>query len=121
VSTPPTIPGAAPTIPSAADLPARRRQAAERVAALTFDLGGLVSEMARRGDWRLDAITQRAATLRTADAELGELQRIAAIPGMGAGAQADGGQCRRCSASHARRAIYCWRCGEPLAYAVPPS
>lgn len=108
-----------PPIPDASDLWRRRRSAAERVAALTFDLGGLVSEMAAKGDWRLDAIAQRASVLRTADAELGELQRIAAIPGMAA--DVDGGPCRRCGASHARRAIYCWRCGEPLAYAVPPA
>jgi hypothetical protein len=94
----------------------RRQDVARLVATLTFDLGGLTVEMATSGEFHLDVLVRRAAEVRTADAELGELQRLLAAADAGVV-----GQCRRCSASHARGAIYCWRCGESLAYAVPPS
>jgi hypothetical protein len=105
-----------PGIPPLSDLHERRQAAAKRVAAITFDLGGLTYEMALRDHYRLDVLTGKAAELRAADAELGELERLLA-----AAEQGITGQCRRCSASHSRGAIYCWRCGEPLAYAVPPA
>lgn len=98
------------------DLRLRRHAAAERVAMLTFDLGGLTAEMAGEGHFHHDVLLRRAAQLRAADAELGELQRLLALR-----ESAVTGGCRRCGASHARGAIYCWRCGESLAYAVPPS
>jgi hypothetical protein len=94
----------------------RRREVARLVATLTFDLGGLTAEMAHTGQFHLDVLVRRAAELRAADAELGELERLLAAADDGVT-----GQCRRCSASHARGAIYCWRCGESLAYAVPPA
>lgn len=94
----------------------RRREVARLVATLTFDLGGLTAEMAHAGQFRLDVLVQRAAELRGADAELGELERLLAAADRGIA-----GQCRRCGASHGRGAIYCWRCGESLAYAVPPT
>jgi hypothetical protein len=97
-------------------LRARRREVARQVATLQFDLGGLAAELVQAGQLRHEALVRRAAELRSADAELGELERLLAAADRGVA-----GQCRRCSASHARGAIYCWRCGESLAYAVPPS
>jgi hypothetical protein len=97
-------------------LRARRKEVARLVATLQFDLGGLTAEMADAGHFHLDVLVRRAAELRAADAELGELERVLAAADQGIA-----GQCRRCGASHARGAIYCWRCGESLAYAVPPS
>jgi hypothetical protein len=94
----------------------RRQEVARLVATLTFDLGGLTAEMANAGQFQLEVLVRRAAELRSADAELGELERLLAAADDGVT-----GHCRRCSASHARGAIYCWRCGESLAYAVPPS
>ena len=97
-------------------LRARRKETARLVATLQFDLGGLTAEMAQTGHFHLDVLVRRSAELRAADAELGELERLLAAADEGVT-----GQCRRCSASHARGAIYCWRCGESLAYAVPPT
>jgi hypothetical protein len=54
----------------------RRLELAERVSALTWDLGGLTYEMAIRDHYRLDVLARRAAELQQADAELGELQRL---------------------------------------------
>jgi len=101
---------------SLAALRHRRQEVARLVATLTFDLGGLTAEMAAANQFRHDVLIRRAAELRSADAELGELERLLAAADEGVT-----GQCRRCSASHARGAIYCWRCGESLAYAVPPA
>jgi hypothetical protein len=56
-------------------LAVRRREVARRVAALTFDLGGLTSEMAHAGQFRLDVLTARAVELREAEVELAELDR----------------------------------------------
>jgi hypothetical protein len=50
------------------DLRRRRDQLNARVAELTFDLGGLVYEMAVRDQIRVDVLVQRAAVLRTARA-----------------------------------------------------
>jgi hypothetical protein len=101
---------------SLAALRHRRQEVARLVATLTFDLGGLTAEMAAGNQFRHDVLIRRAAELRSADAELGELERLLAAADEGVT-----GRCRRCSASHARGAIYCWRCGESLAYAVPPA
>lgn len=56
-------------------LRAQRQEAARRVAALTFDLGGLTAEMVHAGQLRLDVLTARAVELRAAEAELAELDR----------------------------------------------
>jgi hypothetical protein len=101
--------------PSVDDLRERRRAIAEQVAELTFDLGGLTAELVTQGRLQHDVLVRRAAELRAADAELGELQRLVAS------AEGIAGSCRRCSATHARGSLYCWRCGESLAYAVPPA
>jgi hypothetical protein len=53
----------------------RRRETARLVATLTFDLGGLTAEMAHSGQFHLDVLVRRAAELRAAEAELGELDR----------------------------------------------
>ncbi|MDX6686384.1 MAG: hypothetical protein QOF86_2512 [Baekduia sp.] len=60
------------------ELRRRRHELARRVAALTFDLGGLTYEMATRDHYRLDVLSRRAAELQTADAELGEIERLLA-------------------------------------------
>jgi hypothetical protein len=102
--------------PPAAELRRRRHELAQRVAALTWDLGGLTYEMAVRDHYRLDVLARRAAELQQADAELDEIQRLLA------GAQ-DGvhGQCRACGAVHSRGAAYCWHCGAPLLSEARPA
>ena len=102
--------------PPAAELRRRRHELAQRVAALTWDLGGLTYEMAVRDHYRLDVLARRAAELQQADAELDEIQRLLA------GAQ-DGvhGQCRACGAVHSRGAGYCWHCGAPLLSEARPA
>jgi len=82
---------------------------AERVAALTWDLGGLAYEMAVRDHYRLDVLSRHAAELQQADAQLGEVERLLAGAEQGVG-----GNCRACGAVHSRGAAYCWRCGAPL-------
>lgn len=93
----------------AADLRRRRHELAQRVAALTWDLGGLTYEMAVRDHYRLDVLARRAAELQQADAELDEIQRQ--LAGAEAGIH---GQCRSCGAVHSRGAGYCWHCGAQL-------
>lgn len=94
---------------SLAQLRRLRVELAERVAALTWDLGGLTYEMAIRDHYRLEVLARRAAELQRADAQLSEVERLLA------GAH-DGvhGSCRACGAVHGRGAAYCWSCGTPL-------
>jgi hypothetical protein len=104
----------AATVPAAAsepdaDLRRRRDELAERVAGLTWDLGGLTYEMAIRDHFRVDVLVRRAAILQEADAELGEVERLLAAAEEGLA-----GTCRSCGAPHSRGATYCWRCGQPL-------
>ncbi len=101
---------------SLAELRRLRLEFAERVARLTWDLGGLTYEMAIRDHYRLDVLARRAAELQQADAELGEIERLLA-------AAQDGvqGACRACGAVHSRGAAYCWRCGSPLLLERRPS
>jgi hypothetical protein len=99
-----------------AELRRRRLELAERVATLTWDLGGLAYEMAVRDHYRLDVIARRAALLQDADAQLAEVQRLLATGD--AGVQ---GHCRSCGAVHSRGAAYCWRCGAPLMQEARPS
>src|SRR5712671_1834669 len=63
---------------SMADLRRRRVELAERVATLTWDLGGLAYEMAVRDHYRLDVLARRAAELQESDAQLAEVQRLLA-------------------------------------------
>jgi hypothetical protein len=94
---------------SLAELRRRRLELAERVAALTWDLGGLTFEMAIRDHYRLDVLSRRAAELQQVDGELGEIERLLAAAEAGIE-----GQCRSCGAVHSRGAAYCWHCGAPL-------
>jgi hypothetical protein len=101
---------------SIAELRRRRYELAERVAALTWDLGGLTYEMAIRDHYRLEVLARRAAELQQADAQLAEVQRLLAT--------ADGGihgHCRSCGAVHSRGASFCWHCGAPLLTEVRPA
>ena len=105
-----------PTSGSLAELRRRRGELAERVAQLTWDLGGLTYEMAVRDHYRLDVLARRAAELQEADTQLSEVQRLLA--------SADGGvhgHCRACGAVHSRGAAYCWHCGAPLLAETRPS
>jgi hypothetical protein len=101
---------------SLAELRGRRLELAERVAALTWDLGGLTYEMAVRDHYRLDVLAKRAAELQKADAELGEVERL-----LGAAEAGIHGQCRSCGAVHSRGAAYCWHCGAALLQEARPS
>jgi len=98
------------------DLRRRRLELAERVATLTWDLGGLAYEMAIRDHYRLDVIARKAAELQEADAQLGELQRLLANAEAGID-----GQCRSCGAVHSRGAGFCWHCGAPLLHEARPA
>jgi hypothetical protein len=101
---------------SLAELRSRRLQLAERVAGLTWDLGGLTYEMAVRDHYRLDVLSRRAADLQKADAELGEVERL-----LGAAEAGVHGQCRSCGAVHSRGAAYCWHCGAGLLKEARPA
>src|ERR1700691_6612624 len=101
---------------SLAELRRRRYELAERVAGLTWDLGGLTYEMAVRDHYRLDVLSRRAAELQQADAELGEVERL-----LGAAEAGVHGQCRSCGAVHSRGAAYCWHCGARLQVEARPA
>jgi hypothetical protein len=101
---------------SMAELRRRRKELAERVAELTWDLGGLTYEMAVRDHYRLDVLARRASELQEADAQLGEVQRLLASTEAGVH-----GQCRSCGAVHSRGAAFCWHCGAPLIEEARPS
>jgi chorismate mutase len=101
---------------SLAELRRRRYELAERVAELTWDLGGLTYEMAIRDHYRLDVLARRAADLQQADAQLGEVQRL--LSGAEGGVH---GQCRSCGAVHSRGASFCWHCGAGLIEEARPS
>jgi len=101
---------------SMSELRRRRLELAERVAALTWDLGGLAYEMAIRDHYRLDVLARKASELQEVDAQLGEVQRLLATAEAGIH-----GQCRSCGAVHSRGAAYCWHCGAPLMQEARPS
>ncbi len=98
------------------ELRRRRRSLAQRVAELTWDLGGLAYEMAIRDHYRLDVLARKAAELQQADAELDEVQRL--LAGAEAGIH---GQCRSCGAVHSRGAAFCWHCGASLLEEARPA
>jgi hypothetical protein len=108
--------GIVPRSGSMSELRRRRLELAERVAALTWDLGGLAYEMAVRDHYRLDVLARKAAELQEVDAQLGEVQRLLANADAGID-----GQCRSCGAVHSRGAAYCWHCGAPLMSEARPS
>jgi hypothetical protein len=94
----------------------RRGELAQRVAELTWDLGGLAYEMAIRDHYRLDVLARKAAELQQADAELDEVQRL--LAGAESGIH---GQCRSCGAVHSRGAAFCWHCGSALLEEARPA
>jgi hypothetical protein len=94
---------------SRSELRARCVELAQRVAALTLDLGGLTYEMAVRDHYRLDVLSRRAAELQQLDAELGALEAL-----LGAAEAGIEGQCVGCGAVHSRGASFCWHCGAAL-------
>src|ERR1700728_2578647 len=108
-ATPPHADGdPAPTTASHAlsALRQRRRELAEQVLELHWDLGGLAYEMAIRDHFRLDVLVRRAALLQERDAELAEVERLLRLE--------DGpsaGVCPACAAPHSRGAVFCWQCG----------
>jgi hypothetical protein len=111
------VPSARPALSgSMAELRRRRYELAERVAELTWDLGGLTYEMAVRDHYRLDVLARRAAELQAADAQLGEVQRLLASAEAGVH-----GQCRSCGAVHSRGASFCWHCGAGLLEEARPT
>ena len=87
----------------------RRRELAERVAELQFDLGGLTYEMAIRDHFRLEVLVRRAAELQHADAELAEVDRL-----LREEHSSIAGACPQCGAPHSRGAAFCWQCGTTL-------
>jgi chorismate mutase len=101
---------------SLAQLRRDRLELAEKVAGLTWDLGGLTYEMAVRDHYRLDVLARRAAELQETDAQLGEVERLLA-------AAEDGihGTCRACGSVHSRGAAFCWHCGAMLLADSRPS
>jgi hypothetical protein len=107
---------AAPATPPPHPLERRRRELAEQVAELQFDLGGLTYEMAIRDHFRLEVLVRRAADLQRADAELGEIDRL-----LREERQSVSGSCQSCGAPHSRGAAYCWQCGTTLLPEAPAS
>jgi hypothetical protein len=101
---------------SMAELHRRRYELAERVAELTWDLGGLTYEMAIRDHYRLDVLARRASELQQVDAQLAEIQRLLATAEAGVH-----GQCRSCGAVHSRGASFCWHCGAGLLEEARPT
>ena len=104
-----TAPRAATHEEEVIDLTRRRDQLNARVAELTWDLGGLVYEMAIRDRIRVDILVKKAAVLQDADAELAEIERILRME-----QTATAGTCSSCGAPHSSGAAYCWQCGQPL-------
>ena len=96
------------------DLERRRDELTAKVAELTWDLGGLVYEMATRDRIRIDVLVRRAASLQNVDAELHEVERILRLE-----QHSTAGQCASCGAPHSSGAAYCWQCGQPLLEQVP--
>jgi hypothetical protein len=92
-----------------AELEAKRKRLADRIAELQWDLGGLTYEMAIRDHFRLDVLVRAAAELQRLDGELGEVERLLKL-----GEQGAAGTCRECGVPHGRGAVYCWQCGAQL-------
>ena len=94
----------------------RRRELAEQVLELHWDLGGLAYEMAIRDHFRLDVLVRRAALLQERDGELAEVERLLRLED-----DASAGTCPNCAAPHSRGAVFCWQCGSTLMERAPSS
>ena len=94
---------------AARDVRRRRDELAREYAALQWDLGGLVYEMAIRDHFRLDVLTRQAARLQELDAQLGAVERLARLEDGGAA-----GACPGCDALYPRGAVFCSQCGHQL-------
>jgi hypothetical protein len=94
----------------------RRRELADQVLELHWDLGGLAYEMAIRDHFRLDVLVRRAALLQERDAELAEVERLLRLE-----EGASVGACPACAAPHSRGAVFCWQCGATLMERAPSS
>ena len=105
----PAVGGTGADAAKTVDLQRRRDQLNARVAELQWDLGGLVYEMATRDRIRVDVLVRRAAVLQSADAELGEVERILRLE-----QSSTAGECASCGSPHSSGAAYCWQCGQPL-------
>lgn len=105
--------GTTPAPPPTA-LERRRRELAEQVAELQFDLGGLAFEMAIRDHFRLEVLVRRAADLQQVDSELAEVDRLLRLE-----QSAVSGSCDSCGAPHSRGAVFCWQCGAGLLEQAP--
>ena len=57
----------------------------------------------------MDVLVRQAAELQSADAELGEVERILRLEDT-----STAGECVSCGAPHSSGAAYCWQCGQPL-------
>lgn len=88
------------------ELAKRRAELAERFAALQWDLGGIVYEMASRDHFRLEVLVARSAELQEVEAELAEAERLLKLDQAGAA-----GACPSCGSLYARGAVFCWHCG----------
>lgn len=111
----PLPPGGGPVI-DPGNLADVRRNLAETLAELQWDLGGLTYEMAIREHFRLDVLARRAARLQEVDAELGAIERLLRMEETGSA-----GTCGTCGALHSRGAVFCEQCGGKLMDGAPPS
>jgi hypothetical protein len=93
----------------AAELRRRRDELARGFWEAQLDLGGLVYEMIRRDQFRMDVVVSRAAALQEIHAELGEVERLLRLDEAAAA-----GSCASCGALYAHGAAFCWQCGESL-------
>jgi hypothetical protein len=105
---PPAAP-ATPEAPPRPNLVERRDALARDFAEQQWDLGGLAYEMALRGEFNHEVLTDRATRLQEMDAALAEAERLVALD-KGAAA----GVCPNCEALHGRYAPFCWHCGTQL-------
>lgn len=102
--------------PGESELERRRRELADQVAELHWDLGGLAYEMAIRDHFRLDVLIARAAQLQQRDAELAEIERLLHAQSTGTA-----GSCEHCGAVRSRGAVFCWQCGWQLMTVSTPA
>jgi hypothetical protein len=104
----PVSPGGTQALESGA-LADRRAELAQQFAALQWDLGGIVYEMAIRDALRPELIVTKAAELQEIDGQLAEAERLLRLDDA-----ASAGACPSCGSLYARGAVFCWHCGYRL-------